>query len=313
MNDSFFIKAAAYGGYDKAEVDKQLEFLYKNIKDLKNRLRETEFLLKKYEGGDDAVKAHEGALAAERAALTQTQLKNKTLSEKYKAAREETDKYKAENEMLRDKLEKIETELSDARLKISGDNTDIAEILSSTFLEAQKSGTMILENAKEKAKLIETEAKKFADEFISDVNLRAKQIIDDAEKQADDIIQNTLSENEQLRTSSQNLHAIMLEDVKIISENINKIRADMTAFEKSGMSQIETSSVLLSAVRDKLAEGGIPVVDAPVKNTEYSEEEKIVRENDAEKQNLELARLQALAENLETDDFDLPEENTPPE
>ena len=39
MAETKFIKISATGGYDKADVDKRLDFLYNLVNDLKNELR----------------------------------------------------------------------------------------------------------------------------------------------------------------------------------------------------------------------------------------------------------------------------------
>ena len=49
MAETEFIKAAAFGGYDKTDVDKRLDSLYSLAYEMKNELRETKLLLEKYQ------------------------------------------------------------------------------------------------------------------------------------------------------------------------------------------------------------------------------------------------------------------------
>ena len=82
MAETKFIKISATGGYDKADVDKRLDFLYNLVYDLKNELRESKLLLKNYQDGSDSEKNFENVLSVERAQITQVQVKNENLSEK---------------------------------------------------------------------------------------------------------------------------------------------------------------------------------------------------------------------------------------
>ena len=97
MAETRFIRTVTFGGYDKSEVDKKLEYLYTQVYDLKNELRETKLTLKEYEKGTEQEKAAESVLAGERAKLTQVQVQNETMTDKLKSA-EEDNKAKADRQ-----------------------------------------------------------------------------------------------------------------------------------------------------------------------------------------------------------------------
>ena len=56
MAETRFIKTVEFGGYDRNEVIKRLEFLNGQVFDLKNELRETKLIMEEYKKGSDEEK-----------------------------------------------------------------------------------------------------------------------------------------------------------------------------------------------------------------------------------------------------------------
>ena len=65
MAETRFIRTVVFGGYDKGDVDKKLDYIYNLFFDNKNKLRETKLLLDKIRGGADEKDALDSVLAGE--------------------------------------------------------------------------------------------------------------------------------------------------------------------------------------------------------------------------------------------------------
>lgn len=311
MAESKFIKAVAFGGYDTSDVDKRLEALYDLVYNLKNELRETKLIIKKYEDGAETDKAYENALAVERAQITQLQVKNEQLSEKNKVLKEEAKLKEQENAELQQQVSELSKKLDEtsAQLNVlSGKNS--TESLGIIFVEAQKSREMIINAAQQEADSIKKSAEEFSEKFISDINARASRIIYDAEKKAADITADAKNNSEQMRTAEVNLRAVMLDNIQSMTEEIHKLQSFIDTFEKESTSLVEKSEKLLDAAGNELKSGGIPVFEIP-KNYAPEYPQKPVQQADSENKqpaenapakNDALDKLQAMAEAIEKKD-----------
>ena len=108
MAETRFMRTVEFGGYDRNDVIKRLEFLNTQVFDLKNELRETKLLMEEYKKGTDEEKAHETVLAGEKVKLTSLQVQNETASAKLKAAEEDNKKLSEELEALKAKCADME-------------------------------------------------------------------------------------------------------------------------------------------------------------------------------------------------------------
>ncbi|MBR1751978.1 MAG: plectin, partial [Ruminococcus sp.] len=185
MAETRFIKTVTFGGYDKAEVDKRLEYFYTKLYELKNELIETKLTLEEYKKGTDAEKASETVLAGERAKLTQVQVQNETISDRLKNAEEDNKNKDAEIKALKDMNKALTADLEEKKKKLEAlEAGGAAEALSSVFIEAQKSAGLLVETSKREAADLEAKSKQAADDMITDANNKAKKIIFEAEKEA---------------------------------------------------------------------------------------------------------------------------------
>lgn len=307
MAETRFIKTVTFGGYDKADVDKRLEYLYSQVYELKNDLRETKLALEKYKEGADAEKTHESVLAAERAKLTQLQVKNETMSEKLKATENDNKIKEKENISLRETVSELNAALDNAKselgaLKTGGD----AAALGVVFIEAQKSRDMLLETAKKEAAVLEADSKNLAENMIIDANNKSAKIIYEAEKQAAEITADALNKSEQIKVASGNLRASMLQDVGKIGAEVAKLKEVLESFEKSGCNMVAESEKLLESVEKEIKSGGVPVFKMPENYQPKLPEEPKYQQPvsssgtgvsvSAKKKNSELDKLQAMAD-----------------
>lgn len=302
MAETKFIKASASGGYDKADVDKRLDFLYNLVYDLKNELRESKLLLKNYQEGLNTEKNFENVLAVERAQITQIQVKNENLSEKNKCLREEARVKEIENAELRETVKSLQGKLADAELTISamksGSSTDA---LSVVFVEAQKSRDLILHDANEKAKSIEENTKRFIDEFVTDANNQASKIIYTAERQSAEIIADAKNQAEQIRVSSNNFKSVMYTEMLGISSKILEIKETVSELSNYTTAKLLNAESIIETTDNMLKSGGIPVFETVQEiKPDYPEEPVYQKPKPApeheKKRNAELDKLQAMAE-----------------
>lgn len=301
MAETKFIKASAFGGYDRADVDKRLDFLYNMVYDLKNELRETKLLLKNYQEGTETEKNFESVLANERAQITQVQVKNENLSERNKCLKEEIRVKENENSELRETVKSLQMKLSDAELTLKNQgNTDMVSIM---FTEAQKSRDLILKDAEEKAKSTEESAKKAIEDFITDTNNQASKIIYTAERQAAEIIADAKNQTEQMRVSSNNLRSVMYTEMLSLSAKILELKETMSELSNYTTAKLLNVENIIEATDEMLKNGGIPVFETAQEYKPEYPEEPVYQKPKAppakeKKRNAELDKLQAMAESI---------------
>lgn len=300
MAETKFIKAAASCGYDKADVDKRLDFLYNLVYDLKNELRESKLLLQQYQSGSDTEKSFETVLASERAQITQVQVKNENLSERNNAIKEEARLKEVENAELRETIRDLQAKLADSELTVrSLQGGGSHEVLGTIFVEAQKSRDMILSEADEKAKAREENSRKFAEDFITDANNQASKIIYDAERKAAEIIADAENHSEQVMVSANNLRAVMYSELRSLSTTAAELRKMVLHFTDVNLSTVAGITDILDRTEQTLNNGGIPIFVQPHEiKPEYPPEPVYIKPEPApdEKTSSELDKLQAMAE-----------------
>lgn len=264
MAEARFIKTVAFGGYEKSEVIRRLEYLNSQVFDLKNELRETKLLLEAYKKGTDAEKASENVLAGERAKLTQVQVQNETLSTKLKAAEED-------NRNAEQKIKGMGADIEDLTAKLKAANDRVAALeagsdataLSQVFIEAQKSADLIKNTAKTDADKMTADAKKAAEITITDANDEAAQIIFEAQREAAVILADSKNKTEEMNVSSNNMKSVMLDDVTRLGAEMSHLRQLIEKFTETGLSDIADAEERLFQVSNTLREGGVPVFKEP--------------------------------------------------
>ena len=310
MAESKFIRTVTYGGFDRNDVNKKLEYLYSQLYDLKNELREAKLAADEYKKGTSEEKAHESVLAVERNKLTDELVQNEKLTAKLKTAEEDAKvledqitELENENKSLKDELKTVKDKL--AAFEAGND----AAALSTVFLEAQKSANMIIENSRKDAEEKTADAKKLAEDTVDEANNRAKQIIYEAEKEAARITAEATNKSEEMKAASGNMRAVLLTDIEKIKGEVEKLRGIFTEFESNSKTSLDASEKVLGTAYNKLTDGGVPVFknpdtvaaaepDAPQLsevNTDYRQ--NVDREAE-KKKNEELEKLQAMAASL---------------
>jgi len=264
MAETNFIRTTAFGGYDKADVSKRLDYLYSQVFELKNELRESKLSLEEYKKGSEEEKVHEDILSAERAKLTMVQVQNESLNAKVKESREENAAQKAEIESLKGTVEELKAQLSAANSEIEKlRSTNDGAALSKVFIEAQKSADMLVEDAKAQVATMKSDAEKLVENMVIEANNTAKRIVFDAEKEAAEITASSKSDSENMKTASENLRAVMLDELKGIGSEFARLKELFAAIEECANSKINESCELIEKTENKLCSGGVPVFRQP--------------------------------------------------
>ncbi len=266
MADTLFIKAAAFCGYDKTDVDKRLDTLYTLIYNLKNEIRENKQIIKKYEEGCNQDKAYENAIAVERAQLTQLQVKNENLIEKNKSRQEELKTKEQENAKLNEEIAALKEEVEVLRLEQLALKNNNTEDLGIIFIEAKKSRDLIVNKAKEEANEVMEEARKFSEELIAETNEKIRKLIDNAEKKASDTLKDAEAKRKALVDEEVSLKNAFLEKIKSFGDELNSIKASVDAFTAASDAFFDDSKKLLSETEAKAS--GLAKSDDSVKKPE---------------------------------------------
>lgn len=309
MAETRFIKTVVFGGYDKADVDKKLDFFYNQYYDMKNELRETKLMLAKLREGSDEAAAHDSVLANERAKLTEFQVKNEAMSEKLKSTDDDNKAKEKEIAQLKAKLEEMEEALKDASSKIAmSSNGGDANMLGVVFAEAQKSANMILSQAKQQADTMEADSNKLAENMVKDANNKAAKIIYDAEVRAAEITAQAENNAADMEVASGNMKATMLDEVTRIGAEVEKLKALFDEFENSGLKMVEDSKKIIDDTTAELKAGGVPVfresdrVEAkkpePPVYEEIDNTYETGMDEETKKKNEDLEKLKAMAASI---------------
>ena len=260
MAETRFIKTVEFGGYDRNEVIKRLEFLNGQVFDLRNELRETKLIMEEYKKGSDEEKAHETVLAQEKVKLTSLQVQNETNSAKLKAAEEDKAKLAEELAALKESHAAAVKELEDVKSKLSAyESDDEAAALSQVFIAAQQSANALVGNANKEAEDKKAAAAGLVKEMIEDANKKAAEIIYEAEKKAAETDAETKNSAEKMKVANNNLRASMLTDVEELSKQMAALNEALAAITERSTE----AEKLLKETESKLTEGGIPEFKVP--------------------------------------------------
>ncbi|MBP3760992.1 MAG: hypothetical protein J6I55_05925 [Ruminococcus sp.] len=261
MSESRFIRTVTFGGYDKNDVNRKLDSLYKQIYNLKNELEEIKLINENYKKNTDTEKNYESVLSDERTRLSNLQAENEENIRKIKELENETEQKNIKISELEEKNKSLEKLLNDFRTEIEGLRAgDDAAALSTVFIEAQKSADLIKVSAKEKADEIEENTRKLSENTIKDADNTAAEIIYEAEKKAAEIQAAALAKAEQVRNYSDSVRAKMSGDTSEIHRQLEELKEIFETFTQKGSSLISNSENFLHKTRTELESDSFPSV-----------------------------------------------------
>ena len=258
MNETKFIKTVTFGGYDKADTDEHIKALYFKIATLESELKIAENSLKKYKKGTDPKLINDALISEIRAEFAECKAENKSLTEKLKSAMAENKKQENEINTLKYSVAELEHNLSDADMKLlSMSQKDDTAVFGAVFASAKKSASEIIENAQKKASDIEEDSKKLAENIVAEANNKAADIVYEAEVYAAEMTAEV--SDEKMEAISENIKALLLEDVNSLSGCMEKFRQSFAELLSAGNNILEKSGNMLSETRNTLIQGGMPV------------------------------------------------------
>jgi len=301
MAESRFIKTVAFGGYDRNDVIRRIEYLNTQIFNQKNELRETKLLLEGYKKGIDSEKNAESVIAGERAKLTQVQVQNENLTIKLKAAEEENRNYEQQVKGLEKFIDDLKNEISELNVKLAAASAENeAAALTAVFVEAQKSADMLVTNAKEQSAKHKKELMEASQRTIDDANKEAENIIREAEINAAEIIAEAKNNSSAMNVTSENTRADVLKEISGLNEQLAAVRESLKIFEETSNQKLEESQKVLSGMEDVLKDGGVPQFREPEHfEPDYPEEpEKTISDEEKEKRKNSLDKLVNMAKSL---------------
>lgn len=301
MAESRFIKTVAFGGYDRNDVARRLEYLYTQIYNQKNELRETKLLLEGYKKGTDSEKNAESVLAGERAKLTQVQVQNENLSVKLKAAEEENRNYEQKVKGLEQFIEDLKSEISELNVKLAAASAENeAAALTAVFVEAKKSADMLVTTAKEKSAKHHKDLNEAAEKTIKDANTEAESIIREAERQAAETIAEAKNNSSAMNVVSENIRATVLKEITEMNEQLAAVKESIRLFEEISRQKVDDSQNVILKIEETLKEGGVPQFRQPEHfEPEYPEEpEKTISDEEMEKRKSSLEKLMNKAKSI---------------
>ena len=301
MAETRFMRTVEFGGYDRNDVIKRLEFLNTQVFDLKNELRETKLLMEEYKKGTDEEKAHETVLAGEKVKLTSLQVQNETASAKLKAAEEDNKKLSEELEALKAKCADMEKELEDAKSKVNAlEAGSEAVALTQVFIEAQKSANALVQKANEEAENKKQQAEDLVKDMIEDANHTAAEIVYEAEKNAAELDAESKNNAEKMKVASNNLKAVMLKDVEALSTHFAELGEMIAELAEKSSERVTESKKLLKITENKLTEGGVPEFRSPeLVDPEYPEAPEPRKPSESQKKsNAKLDELAKMAASI---------------
>ena len=264
MAETRFIRTVVFGGYDKGDVDKKLDYLYNLFFDSKNKLREAKLLLDKMKEGAGQDDALDSVLAGERAKLTELQVKNENLIEKVRSLGDELTRRDQELQTLKAQLAEAQAQLGEAQAKLASEGgANSGAMLNVVFQQAQSSASLIVSTAQKQASDLESDSKKLAENTITDANNKAKMIIYDAETKAAQITAEAEEKSAAMDVASGNIKATVLSEVEKMSIELAKFKAIFDDFGTTGADMLSQSRELLDNAVVSLTTGGVPVFREP--------------------------------------------------
>lgn len=281
MDGIGYLKTVSFGGFDKKDVLTYVDKLNTQIYTLENELNEKKALLETSGSGDKEIREkYEQLLEADKAKLTELQTNNESLKMQLKSCEDESAAKDKEIEDLKKHISDLENELVDAKNKAAAASSvdNSAMDLTNVFVEAQRTASTIVTQAKENARKMDEDAKKLANQVVDDANSKASTIVKSADEKASKVLAEAedkstkmVSDAEgkaaEMRTAANNMKAVVLEEISEIDEQVKSIKSMLEQISKQNItdsiSRISETATLLANTQDTLKKDGIPTFTPP--------------------------------------------------
>lgn len=281
MDGIGYLKTVSFGGFDKKDVLTYVDKLNTQIYTLENELNEKKALLENSGGGDAEVREkYEKLLEADKAKLTELLTNNDSLKMQLQSCEDESAAKDKEIDELKKRISDLENELVDAKNKAAAASSaeNSAMDLTNVFVEAQRTASTIVTQAKENARKMDEDAKKLANQVVDDANSKASTIVKSADEKASKVLAEAedkstrmVSDAEgkaaEMRTAANNMKAVVLEEIAEIDNQVKSIKSLLEQISKQNItdsiSRISETATLLANTQDTLKKDGIPTFTPP--------------------------------------------------
>lgn len=280
MAENGFLKTVNFGGFDKKDVLAYVDQLNTKIYTLENELEEKKVLLENSGGNMEDKEKYEKLLEADKAKITELQTSNESLKNQISNVEAESAEKDKEIADLKKKLADMENELIEAKNAAAAASPaeNNAMDLTNVFMEAQRTATTIVTNAKENARKMDEDAKKLANQVVDDANSKASTIVKTADEKANKILTDAedksskmMSDAEgksaEMRRAADNMKAVVLAEITEIEGQVNSIKSMLENISKQSLSEsiakITETAGLLTNTQDTLKKDGIPEFTPP--------------------------------------------------
>ncbi|MBQ5333941.1 MAG: hypothetical protein J6K92_11910 [Oscillospiraceae bacterium] len=280
MAENGFLKTVNFGGFDKKDVLAYVDQLNTKIYTLENELEEKKALLENSGGNMEDKEKYEKLLEADKAKITELQTSNESLKNQLSNAEAEAADKDKEIADLKKKLTDMENELIEAKNAAAAASPaeNNAMDLTNVFMEAQRTATTIVTNAKENARKMDEDAKKLANQVVDDANSKASTIVKTADEKANKILTDAedksskmMSDAEgksaEMRRAADNMKAVVLAEIGEIEGQVQSIKTMLENISKQSLSEsiakITETAGLLTSTQDTLKKDGIPEFTPP--------------------------------------------------
>lgn len=232
---------------------------------MKTSLKKKKALLENSGGNMEDKEKYEQLLASDKAKITELQTSNDSLKNQLKNCEDESAEKDKEIEELKKKLADMENELVEAKNKAAAASSaeNSAMDLTNVFVEAQRTASTIVTQAKENARKMDEDAKKLANQVVDDANSKASTIVKSADEKASKILTDAEDRSAEMRTAADNMKAVVLSEIADIESNVTQLKGILDSLTKDSLAKVNETADLLTKTQDTLKKNGIPQFTAP--------------------------------------------------
>jgi cell division septum initiation protein DivIVA len=243
---TIYLKTVNFGGFEKNGVLQYVDELNTKIFSLEAELDEKRTLLASAGDSTAGSEKYEELLKADKAKIAELQTANNSLMIQYQTATDDIKMKDAEIEELRNKTSALEDELADAKRKAAAGTADNSAMdLSTVFIEAQKSASLIVTQAKENARKMDEDAKKLANQVVDDANGKASTIVKKADETASRILTDTENKISEMRSQADRVKNAVERQVNDLDVNVSKLRSVLESFSADSIGRLtETKTII---------------------------------------------------------------------
>jgi hypothetical protein len=243
---TIYLKTVNFGGFEKNGVLQYVDELNTKIFSLEAELDEKKTLLASAGDASAGSEKYEELLRVDKTKIAELQTANNSLMIQYQSAMDEMSEKDKEIEALKNKTSALEDELADAKRKAAAGSMESSAMdLGAVFMEAQKSASLIVTQAKENARKMDEDAKKLANQVVDDANGKASTIVKKADETASRILTDTERKIADLRAQADHVKTSVEKQVGDLDFNITKLRSVIESFSADSTAKLtETKTII---------------------------------------------------------------------